>query len=181
MWTGQPNTRSGQFSISALGKIGPLTSSELFAYAEILESFIFSGNSTIVVHLGYFDIFPSVDFSCPSIFYCLFLRLPRWHGCKESTCQCRRSKRCGFNPWTRKIPWRRARQHTPVFLPGESHGQRSLAGYSPWDRKRLKPNCMTEHTSSQPLQSAHFYPTIACILSEGNGDSIYVLVILYKG
>ena len=36
----------------------------------------------------------------------------------------------GFSPWVRKIPWRRAWQPTPVFLPGESHGQRSLAGYS---------------------------------------------------
>ena len=38
----------------------------------------------------------------------------------------------GFDPWIRKIPWRKAWQHTPVFLPGESHGQRSLAGYSQW-------------------------------------------------
>ena len=40
----------------------------------------------------------------------------------------------------RKIPWRRARHSTPVFLPGESYGQRSLAGYSPWDRKELDMN-----------------------------------------
>ena len=38
---------------------------------------------------------------------------------------------CRFDPWVRKIPWRRARQPTPVFLPGESQGQRSLVGYSP--------------------------------------------------
>ena len=49
---------------------------------------------------------------------------------KEPTCQCRRCKRLGFNPWVRKIPWRRWWQPTPVFLPGESHGQRSLVGYS---------------------------------------------------
>ena len=48
---------------------------------------------------------------------------------KSLTCQCRRYKRCGFNPWIEKIPWRRAWQPTPVFLPGESHGQRSLVGY----------------------------------------------------
>ena len=42
-----------------------------------------------------------------------------------------RHKRRGFHPWVRKIPWRRARQPTPVLLPGESHGQRSLVGYSP--------------------------------------------------
>ena len=42
-----------------------------------------------------------------------------------------------FNPWVRKIPWREAWQPTPVFLPGESHGQRSLAGYSPWGLQEL--------------------------------------------
>ena len=53
---------------------------------------------------------------------------------KELTCQCG-PKRCGFDPWVRKIPWRTAWQPTQVFLPGESHGQRSLAGYSPWGGK----------------------------------------------
>ena len=51
--------------------------------------------------------------------------LPRWLSDKNSACQCRR---CGFSPWVGKIPWRRAWQLTPVFLPGESHGQRSLVG-----------------------------------------------------
>ena len=37
-----------------------------------------------------------------------------------------------------KIPWRRAWEPTPVFLPGESHGQRGLAAYIPWDRKRVR-------------------------------------------
>ena len=41
----------------------------------------------------------------------------------------------GFNPWVGKIPWRREWQPTPAFLPGKSHGQRSLAGYSPWGCK----------------------------------------------
>ena len=54
---------------------------------------------------------------------------------KEPACQCRRHKRHGFNPWVRKVPWNRAWHPTPVFLPGESHGQRSLAGYSPWGGK----------------------------------------------
>ena len=40
-----------------------------------------------------------------------------------------------FHPWVGKIPRRRKWQPTPGFLPGESHGQRSLAGYSPWGRK----------------------------------------------
>ena len=54
---------------------------------------------------------------------------------KESTCN------AGFNAWVWKIPWRREWQPTPVFLPGESHGQGSLAGYSPWG---LKESDMTE-------------------------------------
>ena len=49
---------------------------------------------------------------------------------KESACQCRRCRRHGFDPWVRKIPWKRKRHPTPVFLPGESHRQRSLAGCS---------------------------------------------------
>ena len=40
-------------------------------------------------------------------------------------------KRCRFDPWVGKIPWRRARQSTPVFMLGEFHGKRSLEGYSP--------------------------------------------------
>ena len=46
----------------------------------------------------------------------------------EPSCQYRRRKRHWFDPWVRKIPWRRAWQPTPAFLLGESHGQRSLAG-----------------------------------------------------
>jgi len=53
----------------------------------------------------------------------------------ESTCQCRSYRRQGFDLWVGKIPWRRKWQPTPVFLPGKSHGQRSLVGYSPWDSK----------------------------------------------
>ena len=45
--------------------------------------------------------------------------------------------RHGFDPWVWKIPWRRKWQPTPVFLSGESHGQRSLVGYSPWGWKEL--------------------------------------------
>ena len=54
---------------------------------------------------------------------------------KESTCQCRTHKSCGFDPWVGKIPWRKAWQPTLVFLPGESLGQMSLVGYSPWGCK----------------------------------------------
>ena len=50
---------------------------------------------------------------------------------EKLTCQHRRHKRCGFSPWVGKIPWKRARQPTPVFLLGESNGEGSLAGCSP--------------------------------------------------
>ena len=56
---------------------------------------------------------------------------------KEPTCQSRRHKRHGLIPWVGKIPWRRKWQPTPVFLPGEFNGERSLAGYSPWSCKEL--------------------------------------------
>ena len=67
--------------------------------------------------------------------------LPKWLSGKESACQCRRH----FDPWVGKIPWRRKWQPTPVFLPGKSHGQRSLTGYSPKGPKDLD---MTERLST---------------------------------
>ena len=69
-----------------------------------------------------------IDF-CVVILYSL--------GCPGGACgkvpayQCRRHERCGFDPWVRQIPWRRAWPPTPGFLSWESHGQRSLVGYSP--------------------------------------------------
>ena len=59
----------------------------------------------------------------------------RWLSGKEFACQCRQQRRCGFDPWVGKTPWRRAWQPTLGFLPGKSHGQRSLEGYSPWGHK----------------------------------------------
>ena len=67
---------------------------------------------------------------------------------KEPTCQWRRHKRCRVDPWVGKILWRRAWQPTPVFLPGESLGQRSLAGYSPLGRKGSDMIEATYHAAS---------------------------------
>ena len=69
---------------------------------------------------------------------------------KESTCQWRRLKRRKFDLWVgkipwREIPWRRKWHPTPAFFPGESHGQRSLAGYSPWGHT-VGHGWATEHT-----------------------------------
>ena len=65
-----------------------------------------------------------------------------------------------FEPWVRKIPWRRAWQPTPVFLPGEFHEQRSLVGYSPWGRKE-----------SDMTERLHFHFSLSCI-GEGNGNPL---------
>ena len=52
-----------------------------------------------------------------------------------SDCVCLQCGRLGFDPWVGKIPWSRKWQPTPVFLPGKSHRQRRLVGYSPWGGK----------------------------------------------
>ena len=74
---------------------------------------------------------------------------------KELACQCRGCKKLGFNPWVEKIPWSRAWQPTPVFLPGEFHGQRSLAGYSPWSCKELD---LTEQLALSVVRLSHHSP-----------------------
>ena len=61
---------------------------------------------------------------------------------------CLQCGRLGFDPWVRKIPWRRNWQPTPVFLPGKSHGQRSLVDYSPWGHKESD---TTEWLNTTPM------------------------------
>ena len=87
---------------------------------------------------------------------CMMIRgFPWWLSGKESACQCRR---CGFDPCIRKIPWKRKRQPTPVFLPGKYHGQRSLAGYSPWGHKRIGHNLVTNTTEWLKNCKLNYYP-----------------------
>ena len=75
--------------------------------------------------------------------YAPSMGLPHW---LSSNLQCRRRRRYGFNPCVRKIPWRRAWQPTPVILPGESHGQRSLADYRPEGHKWSDTTEVTKHS-----------------------------------
>ena len=72
-------------------------------------------------------LLPPVDFQFASFRLCR--EIPRQRSGKESVHR--------FDPWVRKIPWRRKWQPTTVFWPGKSHGQRSLAGSSPWGCKEL--------------------------------------------
>ena len=67
----------------------------------------------------------------------------------------------GFQPWVRKIPWRRKWQPTPVSLPGQSHGQRSLVGCSPWGHQEL-----------DTTERLHFHFSFSCI-GEGNGNPLH--------
>ena len=80
--------------------------------------------------------------------------LPWWRSGKEFACQCRRLR---FDSWVGNIPWRRKWQPTLVFLPGKSYGQRSLVGYCPWGRKRVRHDLATKTTSSSlPWPVCHY-------------------------
>ena len=74
---------------------------------------------------------------------------------KEPACQRRRRKRRRFNPWVGKISWRRARQPTPAFLPGEPHGQRSLVGHSAWGRTESDTTYVTQHARKKRDSSVY--------------------------
>ena len=98
-------------------------------------------------------------------------RFPRWPSGKEPACHCRRCRRHEFNPWFRKIPQRRAWQPTPVFLPGESHGQKSLVGHSPrrHSQKRLSTRARARthtHTHTLPI-SGPLHSSSLCLLFAG--------------
>ena len=86
---------------------------------------------------------------------------------------CLQCRRPGFDPWVRKISWRREWLLTPVFLLGEFHGQRSLVGYSPWGCKELDMTVCSTNTgthidlnklfSSSYWYFGNFYPPLRWI------------------
>ena len=90
------------------------------------------------------DINPTFEVNIYMLLYIKYW-LHGWHMGKESTYQCRKPRKHGFDPQDEKIPWRRKWQPTLVFLSGKVHGQRSLAGYSPWGHKGSD---TAEHTST---------------------------------
>ena len=87
---------------------------------------------------------------------------------KEPACQHRRPKKCRFDPWVGKIPWRRSWQPTPGFLPGESHGQRSLAGCGPWSPTGLN---VTEWLRSPGLRCGPWAPQCSSCGTQHVGSS----------
>ena len=102
-----------------------------------------------------------------AIIICSFvegIRLSRWLRWWRICLQCKRTE---FDPWLRKIPLRRKWQPTPVFLPGESHGQRSLVGYHPWGRKESDVTeqlilSFVEGIVQRVLTGAHLFRELHC-------------------
>ena len=118
---------------------------------------------------GILELLFETEIKCSAVYMCVCVcihTLPQIALVVKNppTNQCKRHKRpCGFNPWVGKIPWRRACQPTPVFLPGEFHGQRSLMGYSPWGQR-------VGHDWSNP---AHRHIYIYIYISPVNGYFSY--------
>ena len=72
---------------------------------------------------------------------------------------CLQPGRPRFNPWIGKILWRRKWQPTPVLLPGKSHGQRNLVGYSPWGHKELDTTERLHFSFLRGMNIAHMWQT----------------------
>ena len=89
---------------------------------------------------------------------------------KEPVCQGRRCKRHRFDPWVRKISWSRKWQPTSVFFPGEFHGERSLAGYSPWGCKELGTIEATQHSHNAEIM----------VYSHGNMIALQSLFVIMQ-
>ena len=117
-----PLTVRWEFWRDAPWKLGP--SFFLLAYARLHLLFYFNKS---------FDIY-YWSVILPHLWILCFPEDSHWD-LEQSICLL--CGRPGFDPWVEKIPWRRKWQPTSVFMPGKSHGQRSLAGYSPWGHKEL--------------------------------------------
>ena len=130
-----------------------------------------------------------------SFFLCRHNGLPRWHSGKESIYQYRRQRggRYGFDPWVGKIPWSRKWQPMPVLLPGKHHGQRSLAGHSPWDCsesdmttwKSAHTHVDMIHTNSSNFSDqVHLFPysrsNIKNILESFNKPNYFSMLLIKK-
>ena len=95
-------------------------------------------------------------------------RLAWWLSSKESACQCRRHR---FDPWIGKILWTRKQQSTLVFLPGKSHGQRSLADYSPWGPEEPMTWWLNSHSKMYgKMQESGFSQVIPLICASAAWD-----------
>ena len=85
-----------------------------------------------------------------------FMDFPGGSVGKDSAYNAGYTGEAGSIPWGGEIPWRKAWQPTPVFLPGKSHGQRNLTGYSLWGRKRIEQDWESEHITHCAIQRTLF-------------------------
>ena len=111
-----------------------------------------------------------------AVMYAIPMGLPRWlRGKRKPSCQYRRFRRCWFHPWVRTISWMRKWQPIPVFLPGESHGQRNMADYSPRGRTEsdMTENAHTRRSiSKQKLLGRLYGSFFFCLFSLFHGNII---------
>ena len=136
------------------------------------------------------DKWPRVTFSKNifiSIYLCILMGFPGGAVVNNPPANAGDIKRLGFDPWVRKIPCRRAWQPTPVFLPGECHGQRSLVGYSPWDSKESDTTeWLTLYLSVSTMvpvkisfiMSWEYVST--CILVESRGEILNIILNFWR-
>ena len=97
---------------------------------------------------------------CILLLYLVQKLKPRWLKGKEFSCQCRRCRRPGFDPWVEKIPWRRKWLPIPVFLPGKSHGERSLVGPWGWQKSLTR---LSDFSFGLFWQKIRFLTKSACL------------------
>ena len=108
--------------------------------------------------------------------------LPSGTSSKRIPLPMQKIKRPGFNPWVGKIPWWRIWQPTPIFLSGESQGQRSLAGYSPQGRKEPDTTEATQHACTPksmkypPISLNHLHSPLSVFYSSPARKSFTSLV-----
>ena len=98
-----------------------------FFIVQLSHPYMTTGKTTALARRTFVGKVMSLLFNMHKTIY-LLVAFPGGASGKESTCQCRRCKRHGFDPWVRNITWSRKWYSTPVFLPGKFHGQRSQEG-----------------------------------------------------
>ena len=113
---------------------------------------------TVAILQNYMELLPRTGVTYFILWRTYRTYIPWWLSGKKSTCQCR------FNPRIKKSPWRRAWQTSPIFLSGKSHGQKSLAGYSPWCRKRVGHDWVTNQQEQHRTYRKEIIPSLCSII-----------------
>ena len=131
--TASPELAGGFFTTESLGK--PISRYEHSIIHNLIPELL-RLNCRPMPNTSWSDTNLPLIVQAPILFCVLFTLIHDKSG-REPACQCRRHNRCRLDIWVGKIPWRRAWQPAPVFLPGESREQGSLVGHRPWGCKEL--------------------------------------------